>query len=58
MIIELHRFDRNLAMAETMEILLDSARLVASRQEFYEADKDIYGSFSGLYDEISQLDWS
>lgn len=29
--------------------LLEGARLIASRQEFYDADEDIFGSFSALY---------
>ena len=40
---------------ETKEILLKAAQKVASNQQYYGADIEIYGEFSALYKEIEIL---
>ena len=55
MVIELLQANRFLATPETIEILLDAAKIVSNRQEYYDADVDIYGEFSELYKQIMLL---
>ncbi len=55
MIIELLKDNRSLTTNETERTLLAAAQIVASKQDFYDADIDIYGEFSELYDQILQL---
>lgn len=40
---------------DTEKGLLGAARHISQRQEFYEADADIYGTFADRYAEIEQL---
>jgi len=56
MIIELLQANRLLATLETVNILLDAANIVSNRQEFYDADINIYGEFSELYNRMMQLE--
>ena len=55
MIIELLKANRSLATPETMKALVDAAHIVSKKQDYYDADIDIYGKFSELYNEIIQL---
>ena len=56
LIIELLQENRLLASLETISVLLDTAKFVSDKQEFYDADTDIYGDFSELYDKIVELE--
>ena len=56
MIIELLQKNRLLASLETVSVLLDTAKFVSNRQDFYDADIDIYGDFSELYNKIIELE--
>lgn len=56
MIIELlQEGNRLIATPETQKLLLDTAKIVSNRQDFYHADISIYGDFSELYKTIEQL---
>jgi len=55
MVIELLEANRSLATPETEKALLDAAKIVSNKQNFYNADIDIYGEFSELYNKIIQL---
>ncbi|MDH3512336.1 MAG: hypothetical protein OER85_15905 [Gammaproteobacteria bacterium] len=55
MVLELIQANRSLGTEETEQTLLAAAKIVATRQAFYDADIDIYGDFSDLYDQIIQL---
>lgn len=55
MVIELLQANRSLAAEETEQTLLAAAEIVVLRQAFYDADIDIYGDFSDLYEQIIQL---
>ena len=55
MIIEILKSFRTIATPETMEILLSTAQQVSIKQEFYDADVDIYGKFTELQNRIEQL---
>ena len=55
MVIELIQANRSLATEKTEHTLIAAAKIVATRQAFYDADIDIYGDFSDLYDQIIQL---
>ena len=37
---------------ETKQLLINVAKRIASNQQFYDADIDIYGEFSRIYDDI------
>lgn len=52
LVIELVEANRSLATEETEQTLIAAAQKVAMRQVFYDADRDIYGDFSDLYDRI------
>jgi hypothetical protein len=47
--------NRAIMTPETESALLAAASKIARRQEFYEADADIYGRFAERYAEIEQL---
>lgn len=55
MVIELIQANRSLATERTVQTLIAAAKIVAIRQAFYDADIDIYGDFTDLYDQIIQL---
>ena len=55
MIIELLQANRSLAAPETVKVLLDAAKIVSNKQNYYDADIDIYGEFSELYNKIILL---
>ncbi|MDH3375677.1 MAG: hypothetical protein OEQ39_01750 [Gammaproteobacteria bacterium] len=55
MVLELLQSNRSLTTTKTEKMLLASAQIVASKQEFYAADTDIYGDFSELYKQIMRL---
>ena len=56
MIIELLQTEtRLLATPETLKFLLDTAKIVSNKQDFYDADIDVYGDFPELYKRISHL---
>ena len=55
LVIELLQANRSLAALETVKILLDAAKIVSTKQNYYDADIDIYGEFSDLYNTIVQL---
>lgn len=55
MILELLQANRSLATSTTEKILLAAAKTVANKQDFYDADIDIYGAFPELYDQIMRL---
>jgi len=55
MLLELLQANRFLATPETLKILLDTAKIVSIKQNFYDADIDIYGEFPELYNDIMQL---
>ena len=55
MIIELLDANISLASSETVKILLEAAKIVSSKQQYYDADIDIYGEFPELYDKIMLL---
>lgn len=55
MIIELLHSHRQLASEATLGQLLDAAKIVSTKQDFYEADNAIYGDFSQLYQQILTL---
>lgn len=55
MVIELLQANRSLATGRTEQTLMAAAEIVALRQAFYDADIDIYGHFSDLYEQIIQL---
>ena len=55
MVLELIQANRSLGTEETEQTLVAAAKIVATRQAFYDADIDIYGDFSDLYDQIIQL---
>ena len=55
MIIELLKTFRSLAEPETLDVLLSTAKLVSNQQASYDADIDIYGEFTELYEEITYL---
>jgi len=55
MILELLQANRSLATSTTEKILLAAATIVANKQDFYDADTDIYGAFPELYDKIMCL---
>ena len=55
MILELLEENRSLAAPETVKLLLDAAKIVSNKQNYYDADIDIYGEFSELYNKIVQL---
>jgi len=54
MAIELIQANRSLATKNTEQALIAAAKNVAMRQDYYDADVDIYGDFSDLYDQIIQ----
>lgn len=55
MIIELLQArNKLLATTGTLKLLLDTAKIVSNKQEYYDADIDIYGDFSELYKTIVQ----
>lgn len=56
MIIELLEANRSLAEPKTVKLLMDAAKLVTNKQGYYDADIDIYGEFSELYNKILQLE--
>ena len=47
--------NRTIMTPETERTLLSAASTIAQRQDFYEADPDIYGTFTERYAEIEQL---
>jgi hypothetical protein len=55
MIIWMLKNDRKIMNTETEKLLIKTAEAVAERQEFYDADIDIYGHFSEHYKEITQF---
>ena len=55
MIIELLEANRSLTSPETLQCLLEAAKIVSEKQSYYDADTDIYGEFSELYAKISSL---
>jgi hypothetical protein len=55
MIIELLQNFRSLATDGTAQTLIAAAKTVANKQDFYDADVDIYGKFSDLHNEIVRL---
>jgi len=55
MLIWVLRKQRNVLDLETESLLVETANNIACKQEFYEADIDIYGRFSDLYKEICAL---
>jgi len=55
LVIELIRANRSLATEKTEQTLMAAAKIVATRQAFYDADFDIYGDFSDLFDQVIQL---
>ncbi|MDH3337031.1 MAG: hypothetical protein OER22_01705 [Gammaproteobacteria bacterium] len=55
MVIELLQANRSLANEKTEKTRINAAKNVATRQAFYDADTDIYGEFSELYDQIIEL---
>jgi len=55
MVLELLQSNRSLTTTKTEKMLLASAQIVASKQEFYAADTDIYGDFPELYKQIMRL---
>lgn len=56
MIIELLESNRFLASVTTQKTLIYSAKIVSEKQSFYDADVDIYGSFSTQYNQIYKLE--
>ncbi len=56
MIIELLEANRALAEPKTVKLLMDVAKVVSNKQDYYDADIDIYGEFSELYNKILQLE--
>lgn len=55
LIIELLASENSPADEKTMAILLTTAKTVAGKQDYYEADPDIYGDFSAFYTKILTL---
>ena len=55
MVIESIQASRSRATPETEKVLLHAAKIVSIKQNFYDADIDIYGEFSELYNKIIQL---
>jgi hypothetical protein len=55
LIIWLLKSNRTVMTPQTEQALVAAAEQVAGRQDFYEADLDIYGDFADLYKEISEL---
>ena len=55
MIIELLQMNRTLATPETLKLLLNTAKTVSNKQNYYDANIDIYGEFPELYNRIMQL---
>lgn len=47
--------NRSIMTPETLRAMLAAARHIAQRQEFYEADADIYGTFTERHAEIERL---
>ncbi len=41
--------------SRTKDLLLNTASKISNNQEYYEADVDIYGTFSDVYSEIQKL---
>lgn len=46
---------REIIFPKTEQLLLSAAEQIASRQDFYEAEADIYGKFSELHAQIQNL---
>ena len=40
--------------AGTKQLLVETAEFIAKKQQFYDADIDIYGAFSEMYSEIKK----
>lgn len=56
LIIVLLERNRTLAKLGTMNQLMNAAKRVSQKQDYYDADIDIYGKFSDLYNKILQLE--
>ena len=48
-------YRREIVARETMELLMNAAAVVAGRQEYYDADREIYGSFRGRHERLLAL---
>jgi len=46
---------RDVISKETEKLLFETAKQISQKQEFYDADTEIYGEFSQLFEEIEAL---